>query len=404
MPYISQLLNNTITDSSDSLVGNLKDILINPKNGNFSPLRFLVVQTNDKKSKFVSYDFVENFTSSSISLKNTFDRIALSELPKESFVHLKKEVLDRQIVDISGTRVVRVDDLRIGNFDGKMCVLGIDTSFQGLLRRAGLDIPFMNKIFKARFLDWREVQLLDNGPLQMNGMAENFKRLHPADLANIVEDLDIKRGSTLLGSLDDREAAKVMEELDTAKQNVLAKYLGPEKAGKILAQMSSDEVVDLVKTFSDDEATQYLSQVNGGKIKTIEKMTEYPDNTAGGLMTLEYIAVGPEWTVAQAISEIKNQTTNFRSIFFIYVIDDERNFIGVVSMRRLLTEDHNVLMKDLAKSFSRPSILHPDDKINKIIEVMTRYNLYTAAVMDENKKMVGVVTIDDVMRQLFPAA
>lgn len=404
MPYISQLLNNTITDSSDSLVGNLKDVLISPKNGSFSRLRFLVVRTKDKKSKFVSYDYVENFTSNSISLKNTFEHIALSELPNEPFVYLKKEVLDRQIVDISGTRVVRVDDLRIGNFDGKMCVLGIDTSFQGLLRRTGIDISFLNAIFKARFLDWREVQLLNNGPLQMNSMAENFKQLHPADLANIVEDLDVKRGSTLLGSLDDREAAKVMEELDTAKQNVLAKYLGPEKAGKILAQMSSDEAVDLIKTFSDEEAVQYLSQVNDRKVENIEKLTEYSDNTAGGLMTLEYIAVGPEWTVEQSLLELKKQSPNFRSIFFIYVIDEQKDFIGVVSLRRLITASPDMHMKDLAKSFSRLSILYPDDNIHRIIEVMTRYNLYTAAVMDEHKKMLGVVTIDDVMRQLFPAA
>jgi len=139
MPYISELLNNKITDSSDANVGKLEDILITPKEGAFEPLEFLVIKARGGGTKFVPYEFVANFTDDQISLKNLFSKIALNELPPgRAYVYLKKEVLDKQIVDVAGTRVVRVNDLRIGVVDNKMCLLGIDASFKGLLRRLGL--------------------------------------------------------------------------------------------------------------------------------------------------------------------------------------------------------------------------------------------------------------------------
>jgi magnesium transporter len=403
MPYISELLHKQVTDSSDSLVGRLEDILISPKNGEFSPLKFLVIRAKDKTLSFVPFEFVENFNSTEIRLKNLFLNIAKKELPKEIFIYLKKEVLDRQIVDISGTRIVRVDDLRIGNFEGKMSVLGIDTSFRGLMRRIGLDNFILSKFFKAHFIDWRQAQLLDGGPLQLNSPGKNFTHLHPADLANIVEELDVKRGTNLLTSLDEKQAAKVLEELDTDQQNIFVKYLGPEKAVKILAEMSSDEITDLAKTFSESEASEFFSKL-GIKSQNIKKLIEYGDNTAGGLMSVEFVSMLTTATAEEAIEEVKKQSPIFRSIFFVYVTDEEGKFEGVVSLRRMITAKQGATMKDLAKNLRSHLILRPTDKIQKIIKLMTRYNLFSAAVVDKNKKLVGVVTIDDVMNQLFPSA
>lgn len=164
MPYISQLLNNKIFDSSDAKVGKLDDILILLKEGSFDPLEFLVIKTPQKQTLFVPYEAVANFSSSQISLKNLFSKIALSELPADkSYVYLKKGVLDKQIVDIVGTRVVRVNDLRIGTVDNKMCVLGIDPSFRGLLRRLGLTNTFLAKPFDVKLIDWRQAKLLEGG-------------------------------------------------------------------------------------------------------------------------------------------------------------------------------------------------------------------------------------------------
>ena len=406
MPYISELLNNQIYDSSDASAGKLEDILITPKEASFAPLEFLVIKTKQHQTKFVPYEFVANFTSSQISLKNLFNKIALSELPAgHSYVYLKKEILDRQIVDVAGTRVVRVNDLRISVLENKMCVVGIDASFRGLLRRLGLSGTILARPFKVNLIDWRQAKLLEGSlPLQLNTAAEQLGRLHPADLANIVEDLDIKSGSSLLASLDSAEAAKVLEEVDPKLQTSLVKYLGPEHSGKILAQMSSDEFVDLLKTLSSQEAREFLANVNGGKAQNLQKLFSYPDNTAGGLMTVDFVSARPSWTVAQTIEEIRKQSAKMRSIVHVYITEEDGIFKGIISVRRLLLAKPDTLMQNLAKQFPKHSSLKPGDKIEKIIKLMTKYNLYTAAVLDKDKKLAGVVTIDDVMRQLFPSA
>lgn len=404
MPYISELLNNKITDSSDAVVGKLEDILIEPKEGAFEPLEFLVIKDKSGARKFVPYEYVENFTSSQISLKNLFGKIALDELPKEQFVALKKEVLDQQIVDVAGTRVVRVNDLRIGNFENKMCVLGIDPSFRGILRRLGLGDSVLVKPFDVKLIDWRQAKLLQgSAELQLDTAADSLSRLHPADLANLVEDLDVKSGSRLLASLESSRAAKVLEEVNPEVQTVLVKYLGPERAGKILNHMSSDELVDLVKTFSEPEARAILART-GPRGQALEKLIDYPDNTAGGLMTLDYVHARPDWTVQQTIDEIQRVSDKIRSIVHIYVTGEDGKFKGAVSMRRLLLADKGELIGKMAKDFPAHSTLKPHDKIQKIIRLMTKYNLYTAAVIDKEKKLAGVVTIDDIMRHLFPSA
>jgi len=404
MPYISELLNNTITDSSDASVGKLQDILISPKADSFAPLEFLVIKASDG-TKFVPYEAVANFNSSEISLKNLFNKSVQDQLPPGEFVYLKKEVLDKQIVDVAGTRVVRVNDLRIGNFENKVCVLGIDSSFKGILRRLGLANSLLGKPFSVSLIDWRQATLVGNKKgLELNTVVEDLRHLHPADLANIVEDLDVKFGSNLLASLDSSEAAKVLEEVDPRLQTVLVIYLGPERAGKIMTQMGSGKFVDLVKTLSGDEAQKFLSKVNVGRAQSVQKLLSYPDDTAGGLMTLDFMSARPNWTVVQATEEIRKVSSRIRSMPFIYVTNDEGRFIGVVSLRRMLLAKPEDKMKVLAKQFPSYAFLRPGDKIVKIVKLMTKYNLYTAAVLEKDKKLVGVVTIDDIMRKLFPTA
>jgi CBS domain-containing protein/sporulation protein YlmC with PRC-barrel domain len=407
MPYVSELLNNKVSDSSDSFVGRLQDILIKRETGSFPALEFLVIKTPDKQLKFVPYEQVSNFSSKQIALKNLFGKIASESSPDPAgqYVYLSNSVLDKQIVDIAGTRVVRVNDLRIGNFNDRVSVLAIDASFRGLLRRLGLGDISLANLFPVRLIDWRQAEFLDSlGALQINTAAENLSQLHPADLANIIEDLGVKQGSNILASLEAKDAAKVLEEVDLPLQNVLVKYLGPDRAGKILAQMSTDEIVDLVKTFSNEEAKFFLSRVSGGKAMNIQRLIEYPDNTAGGLMTLDFVTVRPEWPAERVIEEIKNQSPKHRSIMHVYVTGEDNRFYGVISLRRLLVAAPATPVKKLMKTLAVNSNFHPDDDMDTIIKLMTRYNLYTAVVLDDDKKLAGVITIDDVMRQLFPQA
>ena len=407
MPYISELLNNKITDSSDRVVGKLQDVLIKPQPGVFAPLEFLAIKPAAAESPelvFIPYASVENFTTDKISLKSQFSKLIPVQVEANQYVFLRRNVLDKQIVDLGGTRVVRVNDLRIGNFENHTCVLGIDASLRGLLRRMGLE--FLGPLFKREvgLIDWRQAQLLQSGPLQLNIPSENLSRLHPADLANIVEELDIKQGSTLLSALEESEAAKVLEELEPNLQSVLVKYLGSEKASKILARMSSDEIADLVKTFSGEDAKSLLGRIGNGKAQSVVKLMSYDDDTAGGLMTTDYLVLSPEITAKEAIEEIRRLSPKVRSLLYVYSAYSDGTFAGVASLRRLLLAEPDMPLKKIVKKIPIKSTLKPHDHIRLILKVMTKYNLYAAAVLDKDKKILGIVTVDDVLRRLYPSA
>ncbi len=406
MPYLSHLLGSKVRDSADNTIGRLRDVLITPHSiGKYSPLEYLVIDAyNPKKFIYVPYDYVENFTTDEISLKNVFDKIEYTESLKEKLVPLNKNILDQQIVDMTGARVVRVNDLRIGDFDGEMCVLGIDISFKGLLRRLGFEWIDFFGLLSVHLLDWRQAQPVHKS-VKIDVIAKSLNRLHPADLANIIEDLSVKHGSKLVSSMDSKSAAHVLQEIDPHLRKILVKYLGPDEAASILSQMSPDEVADLMQMLPKEEAKVFLESLQNSKLKkNVERLIVYPNDTAGGLMSLDYVAVRPEWTVKRARDEVKKLSPHLDSITYVYVTDSENHFKGVVSLRWLLIAPITKRMGELMKKLPAHSTLHTSQSIEDIIPVMTKYNLYTIAVLDNAKKMVGIVSIDDIMRHLIPDA
>lgn len=405
MPYLSELLNHKVKDSADEVVGRLKDILISSKASEYQPLEFLVVENKETGDNIlIPYSLVGNFSRRFIFLKAPIKKIPVTpEAADGGWVYLNRDVMDEQIVDVAGARLVRVNDLRLSIFKDKMSVVGIDVSTKGLLRRLGLDWLDFGDWLKVNLIDWRHTQPV-RGILKLDTAAKNLNKLHPADLANVIEDLNVKAGSQLVVSLDAKSAAKVLEEVDPHLQKVLVKYLGPEKMSSILGQMSTDEIVDLLRTMTKEEARIFLSYLQNQKAKKIEKLIKYEDDTAGGLMTAEFIRVRPEWTVEQVIAEIKKHSANLRSIIYVYVLEDDDKFLGTVSLRWLLVSDPHKLVKDLVKHVPHTSVLNADQDIEEVIKVMTKYDLYTAAVLDKEHHMLGVVTIDDVMRHLAPQA
>ncbi|MBU0546054.1 CBS domain-containing protein [Patescibacteria group bacterium] len=402
MLYLSQILNSKIKDSSDKVIGQLKDILIKSKAGEYSPLDFLLVKGRKGEEFFVPYEYVENLSKNELTLKSLFENITISE-PEGAFAYLVRDVLDQQIVDVEGARVVRVNDLKLGLFENKMCVLGIDVSFRGILRRLGLKGLDLFNLLPVRLIDWRKTQRV-RGVLKLDTISDDLTRLHPADLANIVEELTVRQGAKLVKNLDTAIAAAIVEEMDPTAQKMLVNYLGPEKAAKIIEKMSADEIADLMQMLSKSDAKHLLSYLKNGKLKKVEKLIEYENNTAGGLMTTDYVSGRQEWTVEMAIEEIKKMSPTMRSMLYVYVTDEDGVFKGAVSLRRLLTANKKQTLGALIKRLPPASTLHVHQKINSIIKVMTKYNLYTAAVLDENKKLVGMVTIDDIMRIIMPNA
>ena len=402
MLYLSQILNSKIKDSSDKTIGRLKDISVKSKAGAYAPLDFLIVKGKRRKEYVIPYEFVENLSKEEITLKSLFKSIPNESLP-ESHAYLNRDVLDQQIVDLEGARVVRVNDLKLGLFEDRMSVLGIDISNKGLLRRLGLERFDFLDLLKVSFIDWRKAQPI-KGILKLDTMSKDLTKLHPADLANIVEDLSLKQGSKLVRTLDAEMAAKVFEEIEPAVKKILVSYLGPEKASQIVEKMSADEIADLLQSLPREERDRFLSLLQNGKLKKVERLIKYRKDTAGGLMNMDYMSAGQDWTVAHTLDEIRRVYPSMRSVLYVYVIGKREVLKGTVSLRRLISAKSNVKLKDIMKRMQKRAVIRPNQSIEDIVSVMTKYNLYTAAVADEKNTMIGMVAIDDVMRCLAPKA
>ena len=404
MPYLSQLLGVKIHDSADNVVGKLQDILINPTVGEYAPLQFLLVKmTKPRRQVAIPYDYVGALSTKDVSLKAPFDKIPLAEIATDTYIHLRLQILDQQIVDVAGARVVRVNDLRINPVENRMCVLGIDASMKGLLRRLGVGWLDVFNAMKVHLIDWRQTQPV-RGYLRLNVVSKDLKKLHAADLANIVEELSLLQGSRLVESLDLSAAAKVLEEVNPKVRKILIKYLGPERASTILAQMSADEMADLLSIMSHAEAKNFLDKLKNVAAKKVEQLIRYQHDTAGGLMTLDFITVRPDWTIQQAIDEVRRAAPTLRYVLYIYVTEADGGFLGAVSLRWLLITPPEKKMRDLLKRHPVTSTLRLGQKLNEIAVIMTKYNLFTAAVLDDQRRLVGVVAIDDIMRHLVPHA
>ncbi|MFA6098822.1 MAG: CBS domain-containing protein [Patescibacteria group bacterium] len=404
MPYLSHLLNRQVKDSSDEKVGKLQDILVIPKSGEYPALEFLaILKAKSKDLIFIPYEYVETISREEITLKNLYNSVHVQERVAEGLVYLKKDVLDQQIVDIAGVRVVRVNDLRIGVVNDQMSVLGIDVGMGGILRRLGIDWLGKTGLLKVNLIDWRQTKFM-HGLLKLDRAQQKLNKLHPADLANIVEDLNLRHGSKLVVSLDADSAARVLEEVDPNLQKVLVKYLGPEKVAEILTKMTDSEIVDLVKVLPRNEARLFLSQIKSGQLKKIEQLLSYPDNTAGGLMNVDFATVRPGWTIQEALKEVKNASPKLRSVLYVYVTDEDGYYHGKFSLRWLVISPPEMKIRDILKHYPHPQPLHPHQKIKDIAATMTKYNLLTAPVLDSKHRLLGIVTIDDVMSQLLPKA
>ncbi len=404
MFYFSTIINNRVHDKNDELLGNLTDILIESDQKNHPPVAGILMC--DKKSKkvfFIPSKNVSSWSSDAIILNVNKDRIADVMPQKHEFLPVCQHIIDRQIVDLTGAKVVRVNDLQFGLLQGKMCLLAIDVSTFGLFRRLGIKEPIFH-LFKPHLMEWKEVQLIGD-KLQLAIGKEHLVKMHPADIANVIEKLNLRQGSLLLKSLDEVTAAKVLEEIQPEIQKLLVQHLGVDRSANIMSKMSTDELVDLIQLLPGREAKKMIDGLPLNKdINNVKKILEYEEDEAGGLMSTEYITAGTESTVSEVIEKIRKHSHMHRSVQFIYIVDSNNRFQGVVSMRRLLINPNDETMKNLMKRISHVPPIRVETKLTEIASIMTKYNLLSVSVVDKDNKLLGVVTVDDIMRCFVPKA
>lgn len=329
--------------------------------------------------------------------------------PETHTVRLKETVLNRKVVDLQGKRIVRVRDLRLAQTEEGFFVAAVDSSFEARLRRWGLDNQArrMSRRFGSvtpiPLIPWEEIEAVDTGhqAFRAKDAPSNLTRLHPADLADILEDLDPTTQLAVFSTLDDEQAADVLEELESDVRIGVIEGMSVEKAADILERMPADEAADLLDELHETKAEALLNEMELDSSEDVRELMEYPENAVGSLMSTDYVSFFEDHTVDETIRALRQTKPEPDSIYYLYVVDSEDRLAATVSLRDIIIAEPE---QKLSSIMNRNTVCVQDtDRIDILNEIIAKYSLLAVPVVDGSRKLVGMVVINDVMETLLKA-
>ena len=407
MLYLSQAIGRPVLDANGEPIGKVADLIV-AVGDRYPPVTGLVVLT-DRRRIFLPWSSVDHLDASGARLRTqTIDIGKFQQRPNE--ILLRADLMDKQIVDIDGRKVVRVNDLRLDEIEGKLHLVAVDVGAAGLLRRLGVERGWrtiarnLKRGVPERYIDWEDVDPVETSIASIKlrvphgGLAE----LHPADLATIIDQLAPKDRAGVLAALDDEAAADVFEEMEPETQVEVLEDLDPARAADILEEMSPDDAADLVADLSDETREELLALMERDEAEELGELLAYPEDTAGGMMTTEFVALPASLTCAQAIDRLRELEPDAETIYYVYVTDDEDRLVGVLSLRDLIVAQPDTSVAEVM--IPEPVTVGVLADEDEVAEVVAHYNLLAVPVVDASSHLVGIVTVDDAMDAIVPAA
>ncbi len=336
--------------------------------------------------------------------------------PKEYEFLLRRDILDQQVVDTFNHKVRRVNDVHLLKVDHELVVAHVDIGLRGLVRRLGWQkaVDFFVKgikkdskyLKKEDLVSWKYVQPVSINPASMTmKLAFSEKQLlsiPPADLGDIIFDLTPNQRMALFRTLDVRTKARVFEHLEFEEQKIILKELDKKEAAQLVTHMSSDEATDLLEKLPRNTVQNLLTLIESSRAKKLSTLLGYSSDSAGGLMTTEFVSLAETITVEAAIDYIKNQTKDMDTVPYIYIVDDKNHLKGVTTIRRLLFADPKEVVAKTA--FPKPLYVYLNNSVKELAYVMDKYRISAVPVIDENKVLHGIVTVDDILSQVISIA
>jgi len=406
--YLSQILGKPVWDAQGQRIGQCVDVLVTGLETGFPALRALAIG-NGKEPRLVAADAIA-WLQPSIILNASEPPLYQ---PQGDELWLARSVLDRQIVDTDGRRLVRVNDLQLARTcpTGPYCLAGVDVGALGLLRRLGVEDP-ATSVLRAlhreppgEIIPWSDVAPLQSQePLRLRVSRDRISELHPADIASIVSELDRPMGQALLHTLDTETIADTMQEMEPALQASMLSTLAPERAADVLEEMGPDEAADLLADVHPTERNKLLDLMEDEDATHVEKLLTYPETTAGGIMTTEYVTIPDGLTVGQALEHLRQSSAarHDEALYYVYVLDAAQKLQGVVGLRELVLAPPDAPVRDIMES--DVITVDPHKPQNEVGQLVAKYNLLAIPVVDQDNVMHGIVTVDDVIDALIPTA
>ena len=408
MAFLSDFLSKPVTDPDGSVVGSLEDIIASIRPDFHHPLVAAVVVRRQGEEILVPYHDVTVLTAVSAALARPLSQIEGYKQTEQDF-YLRRDVLDKQIIDTDDVRVVRVNDIELVRLDGSIYASNVDVGALGLLRRAGLAniatkaASIFRQSIPQNFISWDDVELLsDVQRMRLKVPSQKLTDLHPADLANIISDMNRLQTNTFLEQLDLEQLADTLEEVEEDFQVSLVEGMSDEKVADVLEEMAPDEAADLLAELPKARSEKLLELMEDEEGEDVRKLLAFPDDSAGGIMTTEYVAITSNLSAEQTIAYLRENADEAEQIFYVYVTDPEGHLEGVFSLSDLIMAKPEAIVKDFMHR--RVVTVEPLDDQNHVAQMVARYNLLAIPVVDEKNVLQGIVTADDALDKIIPTA
>lgn len=402
MLYLSQVLGRPIFDVEGEKVAVIRDVLVRYGSEDYPPFIGIMARYR-RRNFFIPRNHIAGFNEHGARLN--VDVLNLRPFTRRSGeVLLAKDVLDKQLIDIDGKRVVRVNDVQIIEVGGDFRVTGADVSFQGFLRRLMPNGFYGNRLVEV--IDWADVGYLATdtatAAVQLKSSKDKLSRLHPVEIAQLAESLSPIHRTEIVGSLDNETAADTLEEMSTENQARILEEMDEERAADILEEMSPDDAVDVLGEMDEGKAQELFDLMEEDEKADVAELLPFKSNTAGGLMTTEFVTFPQQLTVSQAIARLREMAETPNMIYYFYIVEAENSWkiCGVISLRSLILADPTLPLSQVMRE--QFQFAHPSDSAEEAAQTISEYNLLALPVIDDLGEIAGIITVDDAMEILLP--
>src|SRR6266545_7820521 len=417
MLFLTSIVDRPVQGQTGDLIGKLDDLIVRMGDEHYPPIAGLVVR-DGRRRFFVPATQLQDLNGSTRLSSSIVDLQPFTRRNGE--VLLRRDVLDHQLIDITGRRIVRVNDIQLTRVEGAFRVVGVDISARALLRRLGPRV-MAGRIVGRQIIDWSDVQYLASAaPVQLKVSYDRLAELNPVDLARIVDALSYRESAEIVAALDEETAAETLEEVSDERLADLLEGMDQERAADILEEMTPGAAADVLEDLDDEVAKQLLARMEPEEAADVQQLLAYDEDSAGRIMTTDFVRIRAGATVGDALSLIRSLEEVPDPLLAVYVVEDhleegqpldrapanadeadELSYLrGIVRLRNLILADTATPLINLMDD-DVPTV-SPEDRAEDAAQVLAEYNLLAVPVLDEAGRMIGIVTVDDALAVLLP--
>jgi len=409
MLHATEVLGAETYDVNGNFVGRVREMFVEPADQPNRIARLLLAR-GKYRPLVARYDQVAFVAPGTIRLNA--DELALEPFrPNEGWLGVRKDLLDQQVIDTNGRKVVRVNDIDLveqrTNGSVEMRLSQVDVGLPGAVRRLlqGLASPSLIRRIQQKLpphnIRWEFVNLIEPDPMRRVKLRidhTKLERLHPADLADIMEKLSAAERQSIIASLDEETAAEALAELDQRLQAQIVEKMDPEKAADIIEEMEPDEAADLIADLTPETSREVLQEMPREEAQEVRDLLKFAEDSAGGMMNTEFVFVGEAATRDEVLEWVRTHEFNVDQLDTIFLINQDAALSGAVPLGRLLMAASGVPLRELK---IEPLVyVEPDAREKDVFELFDKYNLRSLAVTDKDGHPIGTIAVDDVVTRL----